>query len=82
MIKAYTQFTILSNFDLYCKKFKIKSIFNKKPQQTFFSLLLKQVHSQFIPSYNVIFHVHGGGFFSQTTESSMIYLSEYFSIKL
>ena len=73
---AYTQFRILSNFKIYFNRFKIKNIFSKKPKENFFNVLLKQVQNQCLPTYDVIFHVHGGGFFSQTSESSLCYLVE------
>lgn len=35
-----------------------------------------------IPAIDVIFHVHGGGFFSQTSESSKVFLTEYNVLKV
>jgi len=74
---AFTQITILSNIFLFYKNFTIKDIFsfdNKK--ETVYSLIRKKLFNLQIPSFNVIFNIHGGGFFSQTTESSKVFLNE------
>jgi len=75
--KAFTHITILSNISLFYKVFTIKDIFsidNKK--ETVFSFIRKKLFNLYMPSCNVIFHIHGGGFFSQTTESSKVFLNE------
>lgn len=40
----------------------------------FFGLLLKISKDLLLPSYNVIIHIHGGGFVSQSSESHLSYL--------
>jgi len=42
----------------------------------FFGLLLKVSKEFLIPSYNLIFHVNGGGFLSQSSESHLSYLKK------
>jgi acetyl esterase/lipase len=44
----------------------------------FFGLLLRMSKDFLIPNYNVILHVHGGGFLSQSSESHLSYLTRYF----
>jgi len=66
--KNYTQFRIISNI-----KINYSEIQNKK--QTYFDFFgLKFKKDEFLPSYNVIFFVHGGGFFAHTSESHLNYL--------
>jgi hypothetical protein len=43
----------------------------------FFGLLLRISKDILTPSYNVIIHIQGGGFFSQTSESHLDYLKDW-----
>lgn len=43
----------------------------------FFGLLLRVSKDFLTPSYNVIFHIPGGGFFSQSSESHLAYLTHW-----
>lgn len=49
---------------------------NKMKEINFFGLLLKVSKEFLTPSYNVIIHLNGGGFYSQSSESHLNYLSE------
>ena len=44
---------------------------------SFFGLSIAYHKELLIPSHNVIIYIHGGGFFSQTSESSLAHLIEY-----
>ena len=49
---------------------------DKEKEINFFGLLLKASKEFLTPSYNVIIHLNGGGCFSQTSESHLIYLKK------
>ena len=56
-------------------------LLNKKQENTireinFFGLLLRVSKDFLTPNYNLIIHIAGGGFFSQSSESHVHYLSE------
>ena len=80
---AFTQITILSNSVLIYKVFSFKDIFNiRHIKESLSSFISRKIMISQTPSIDVIFHVHGGGFFSQTSESSKVFLTEYNMLKV
>jgi hypothetical protein len=76
-IRLLTNQIVKINFDyqnLYeiAKKPEVKRI----KEINFFGLLLRVSKDFLTPSYNVILHIPGGGFFSQSSESHLNYLSK------
>ena len=49
---------------------------NKIKEINFFGLLLKLSKDFLTPSYNLIIHLNGGGCFSQSSESHLLYLKK------
>lgn len=64
-------------------KFRDNQVYQFKRNSNFYQILNnklaqkdKMVKSQAYPEYNILFYIHGGGFLSQTTESSVGFLAE------
>jgi len=76
-IRVLTNQIIKINYDyqnLYEKKVEIKS--NMK-EINFFGLLLRVSKDFLTPNHNVILHIPGGGFLSQSSESHLSYLTKW-----
>jgi hypothetical protein len=61
--------------------YEYQNLFEKKKEEkfrevNFFGLLLRVSKDFLTPSFNVILHIPGGGFFSQSSESHLDYLSK------
>jgi hypothetical protein len=72
----FTLLRILSTKNL-CYNFKYSTFNQNTPLDktlNYFGLSLNFSKKEDIKSYNLIVHVHGGGFFSQSTESHLGYL--------
>jgi hypothetical protein len=50
---------------------------NANKEINFYGLLLKVSKEYLTPTYNLIIHIHGGGFYTQSSESHLNYLFKY-----
>jgi hypothetical protein len=76
-IRLLTNQAIKINYDkqnLTERKVEVKS---KMREINFFGLLLRVSKDFLTPTHDVILHIHGGGFSSQSSESHLTYLKEY-----
>jgi len=74
----FTKFTVISKFNL-TKFFKTptKVLDIKKQKRNVYSILRNLVKKQHPIEVDVILHIHGGGFFSQSPASHYCYLNKY-----
>jgi len=70
---CFIRVRIITNHDIILKSKKIK-----REKIRFFPELMKKVLAKrVLPSYNIIFHLHGGGFCSATSYTHCCYLIEW-----
>lgn len=78
--KYLMRIRILSN-QLLKLNFDFQNLLQNEPRTmreiNFFGLLLKVSKEFLTPNYNLIIHIPGGGFFSQSSESHLSYLSNW-----
>jgi hypothetical protein len=78
-VKNLIKIRIVTN-QLIKINYEYQNLYEKKKEErfrevNFFGLLLRVSKDFLTPSYNVILHIPGGGFFSQSSESHLNYLT-------
>ena len=80
---SFIKLRIITNETIKINYYNTNLIIKSKEEKSqfkeinFFGLLLRASNYFLKPNYNLIIHIHGGGFYSQTSESHLKYLNEW-----